>query len=420
MRDIAITLVVFFSCIYTLKKPYVGILLWSWLGYMNPHKLAYGFSYSMPFSQITAILTIGIFVFSKEKEKVQLIPVIVVWITFVLFCGLTTLGAYYPEEAFLKYKDFLKVQLMTFMTMTLIVSYSQLRQLIWVIVLSLGYFSVKGGIFTIMTLGSFRVWGPPGTFIEDNNALAVAILMAISLMFFLYETSKNKVIKIGLLIAVVLSLFTVFGSQSRGALLAISAVGLMYWWQSKRKVFSGVLILIFSIAILNFMPESWFSRMETINTYDQDKSAMGRLNAWEYAFNSANQNFLGMGFDNWSFETFLMYAPDASYWQSAHSIYFSILGDHGWVGLILYLTIWFLLFKKVNTIIKDTKYNSDFHEYFVLASMLKVGLIAYMVGGAFLSIAYFDLPWCFIAITILLDRFLDKDMAKYQKKIEVF
>jgi uncharacterized protein DUF5935 len=70
MRDIAITLVITVFLVYTFKRPHVGVLLWSWLGYMNPHRLCYGFAYSMPFSQITAIVTVISLLFSKEKKTV--------------------------------------------------------------------------------------------------------------------------------------------------------------------------------------------------------------------------------------------------------------------------------------------------------------------------------------------------------------
>lgn len=410
MRDIAITLIVITGCLYSLKKPYIGVLLWSWLSYMNPHRLAYGFAYNMPFAQITAVVLITSMLFSKEKQKIPFTPITVTWISLILFMGVTTLFAYYKEQAMSQYINIIKIQLVVFLTMALITDFEKLRHLIWVIVISIGYFSVKGGFFTILTAGSHKVWGPEGSFIEDNNALAVAILMVISLMFFLYKTSNKKIIKNGLLIAIILSFFCVLGSQSRGAFLAITVVGFNFWLASNNKMFSGLIIALFSAVLLAFMPETWYKRMSTINTYEEDSSAMGRINAWEYAFNAANHNFLGMGLDNWSLETFAMYAPDPTYYQAAHSIYFSILGDHGWIGLFIYLLLFFLAYKKLNEIIKKTKQGLQLQQINILARMLKIGLIAYMVGGAFLSIAYFDLPWCFICMSILLEQFVNKSM----------
>ena len=151
--------------------------------------------------------------------------------------------------------------------------------------------------------------------------------------------------------------------------------------------------------------------MNTIETYDQDASAVGRLNAWEYAFHAANHNFLGMGFDSWSPLTFAMYAPDPNDVHAAHSIYFSVLADHGWIGLGLFLVILFLTWRSLSKIVKDTAHKLEFKEIQSLALMLQVTMIAYLVGGAFLSLAYFDLPWHLISFVVLLNKFLAKQVS---------
>jgi|CXWL01.1.fsa_nt_gi probable O-glycosylation ligase (exosortase A-associated) len=406
MRDIAVTLICIIGWIYTLKRPYIGILLWSWLSYMNPHRLCYGFALNAPLAQITAIVLMGSMLLSKETKSFPWNGITFLWIVFILFMGVTTYFAYFPAEAAYQYKQVIKIQLIVFLTMMLITDMDKLNKLIWVIVLSIGFYSVKGGIFTLMTGGSFTVWGPGGSYIEDNNGLAVAVLMVIPLMVYLYQINDKKWIKQGLLAAIVFSLFTVVGSQSRGALLAITAVGIFYWTKSQSKVLSGAFIAILAFLILTFMPESWYRRMDTINTYEQDGSAMGRINAWKYAYNAANDNVLGMGFESWAPETFAKYAPNPLDVHAAHSIYFTVLGDHGWIGLSLYLLIYFLTWRKLSKIIKQTSKNEDLKQINRLAKMLQVGFLAYFTGGAFLSLSYFDLPWHLVSFVIILSVIL--------------
>jgi probable O-glycosylation ligase (exosortase A-associated) len=293
----------------------------------------------------------------------------------------------------------------------------KLNKLIWVIALSIGFYSVKGGLFTLMTGGSFTVWGPGGTYIEDNNGLAVAVLMVIPLMVYLYQINDKKWIKQGLLAAIVFSLFTVVGSQSRGAFLAISAVGLFYWTKSQSKVLSGAFIAILAFAILTFMPESWWKRMETILHHEDDGSAMGRINAWKYAYNAASDNVLGMGFESWSPETFAKYAPNPLDVHAAHSIYFTVLGDHGWIGLSLYLIIYWLAWRKLVKIIKQTSKNEELKQINRLAKMLQVGFLAYFTGGAFLSLSYFDLPWHLVSFVIILSVILANKLRTSTNRI---
>jgi probable O-glycosylation ligase (exosortase A-associated) len=416
MRDIFVTLVCIVGWGYTLKRPYIGVLLWSWLSYMNPHRLCYGFALNAPLAQITAIVLMGSMLLSKETKSFPLNGITFLWIVFILFMGVTTFFAYFPIEAALQYKQVIKIQLIVFLTMMLITDMDKLNKLIWVIVLSIGFYSVKGGLFTLMTGGSFRVWGPGGTYIEDNNGLAVAVLMVIPLMVYLYQTNDKKWIKQGLLAAIVFSLFTVVGSQSRGALLAIIAVGAFYWTKSQSKVGSGILIALLAFSLFTFMPESWHQRMVGIENYKEDGSAMGRINAWWYAYNAANHNLFGMGFESWAPETFALYAPNPLDVHAAHSIYFTILADHGWIGLFLYLLIYFMAWRKLVNIIKQTAKKEELKQFHSLAKMLQVGFIAYLSGGAFLSLSYFDLPWHFVAIVIILQQILEQQIKTVQER----
>ncbi len=307
-----------------------------------------------------------------------------------------------------KIGEIIKIQLIIFLTIIIITDIQKLRQLIWVIVVSIGYFSVKGGLFTITTAGAFKVWGPPDSFIEDNNEFAIAALMIIPLMVYLLQTTKNNYAKKGLLVAIVFSLFNVLGSQSRGAFLAITAVGLFFWSKSENKLLTGFMITILAIALLSFMPDSWYQRMNTIENYEQDNSAMGRINAWKYAINGANDNIFGMGFDSWEPATFALYAPNPKDVHAAHSIYFSVLADHGWIGLMLFLLIFGLAWLKLMHILKITHRREELKEYYILGKMLQIGFIAYLVGGTFLSLAYFDLPWHYVSFVVLLSEYLKR------------
>ena len=407
MRDVFIILIVIFSCLYSLKRPYIGVLLWSWLSYMNPHRLSYGFAYDMPFAYVAAITTVFSSLFTKDTQKIPITNVTVFLFIYICFMWITTQNAFFQEDAHYQYIKFLKVQFGVFFTLYLINNMTKLNHLVIVIVISLGYYSVKGGIFTIQTGGGMMVWGPPDSFIEGNNELAVAALMTIPLMAYLYQISISKWVKKILLGSMLLSFVAAIGTQSRGALIAFAAVALFFWLKSKQKLITGVIMAFLSVSIYAFMPSSWHNRMDTIETYDQDASAMGRLNAWEYAYNAANHHLFGMGFDSWSPITFAMYAPNPNDVHAAHSIYFSVLADHGWIGLSLFLMILFLTWRNLSSVIKNTRNIDGCKEINALALMLQVSLIAYMVGGAFLSLAYFDLPWHIISFVVILRKFMD-------------
>jgi probable O-glycosylation ligase (exosortase A-associated) len=292
--------------------------------------------------------------------------------------------------------------------MLLMTSMERVNQLIWVIVFSVGFYSVKGGIFTIFTGGGFHVFGPAGSDIQENNALAVAVLMIVPLMVYMYRFPPHKLVKTIMPYCIFFSLVSVVGSQSRGALLAIAAVGGFYWLKSKTKMLTGALFIVLAIFGYAFMPQSWHDRMATISEYRQDSSAMERLRAWEYSIGIANDRITGGGFNSWSLENYAKYAPGATKAFVAHSIYFAVLNDGGWPGLIMFLAILFLIWRQLARVIRVTEGNPEHADHNLLARMLQISMVAFLSGGAFLSLAYFDLAWHIMAITMVLTNLTEQ------------
>lgn len=416
MRDILVTLLVFGSLPLILKRPYVGVLVWSWLSYMNPHRLAWGFAYNMPFAQIVAVTLLFSVLISKQPKNLPTSGTLGIWIAFIVWMGITTIFAIYPQYATEELIRVIKIQLVTFLTLMLMRDQEKIDLLIWVIAISIGYYSIKGGFFTLITGGGFRVWGPAGSFIEENNALALATLMIVPLMVYLYQVNTKKWVRYGLGVSIFLSLISAVGSQSRGALLAIIAVSGFFWLKTKNKLVTGLAIVLLSILGIAFMPESWTDRMVSIKNYEEDASAMGRIDAWVYSINLANDRLTGGGFNSWSKNNYAIYNPDSVARVVAHSVYFSVLADHGWVGLALFLLILFCTWRSLSKVIRRTKNLEEFKSQNILARMMQVCLVAYMSGGAFLSLSYFDLPWHIISLSLLMKHQVDSKMKNSNLK----
>lgn len=410
MRDILITVLVFSLLPFILRNAWYGVLAWSWLSYMNPHRLAWGFAYTMPFAQIVAIFLLLSMLMNTEKKSLPANSLVVVWGLFLLWNVICTVFAIYPEYALEQLEQVLKIQLITLVTLLLMKNLQRINQLIWVIVFSIGFYSIKGGAFTLMTGGAFHVYGPEGSYIMENNTLAVAVLMIVPMMIYMYRYPPHPLVKKIMPICIFLSLVSVVGSQSRGAILAIGAVGAFFWWQSKAKVVTAIAFVFLAFFTVLFMPQSWHERMASITQYEEDSSAMERLRAWEYSINLASDRFTGGGFNNWSMENYRIYAPGAKKAFVAHSIYFGVLGESGWVGLGLFLTVLFLVWRQLNRVLADTQDDPDREDLNFLARMLKISMLAFMAGGAFLSMAYFDLAWHIMAITVAMTQ-LCRDRA---------
>ncbi|TVO73581.1 putative O-glycosylation ligase, exosortase A system-associated [Sedimenticola selenatireducens] len=419
MRDLLLVLIVFGSLPLILKQPYIGVLVWSWISYMNPHKLAWGFAKGFPFAYIVAIVLCFSIVFSRERLRIPRTGLTVLWGIFLFWMCITTLFSIFPEYATDQLIKVLKIQLVTIFTVMLMTSRRKIDLLVWVIVLSIGFYGVKGGIFTLLAGGEARVWGPAGSFIQENNSLALALLMILPLIYYLYLQAKNIWIKRGLLFSMPIVALSIFGSQSRGALIGIVAMGLFMVMKSKQKVLAFMAIIIIGVFGFMFMPQQWHDRMSTIEEYEQDASAMGRINAWKYSINVANDRITGAGFDSWSSLTFAQYAPDPDAVHAAHSIYFGVLADHGWIGLLLWLGILVAAWRSNSWIIRNARDHHQLSWAVNLARMLQVSMISYGSAGAFLSLSYFDLPWHIIAIIVLVKEIVKKTLVSGGKEKEV-
>jgi probable O-glycosylation ligase (exosortase A-associated) len=154
------------------------------------------------------------------------------------------------------------------------------------------------------------------------------------------------------------------------------------------------------------MPQQWFDRMETIKTYEQDGSAMGRINAWRMAFDMAKDRPLGGGFDAFNEEMFVRYTGSGENVHDSHSIYFEVLGEHGFFGLALFLLLGFLTWRTASKVVKRTRGDPQNRWLADLASMIQVSLVGYASGGAFLGLAYFDFYYTLVAVVVVCSRLL--------------
>ncbi|WP_078119905.1 putative O-glycosylation ligase, exosortase A system-associated [Thiosocius teredinicola] len=417
MRDIILFMFVFGMIPYMLRNPYIGVLMWSWFSYMNPHRLTWGAAYSFPFAQLIAIVLFASLLMDKETKRLPKSGIIVVWVMFIIWAAITSLNGYYADAAWGEFVRLFKIQLIIFLTMLIMNTPERIKLMVWVIYFSIGFFGIKGGVFTLLTGGGERVWGPAFSFIEDNNHLAVALLMVLPLGYYLVRNEMtNPWLKAAMWLGMFFITLSVIGSQSRGAFLAIICVAGYLWLKSDKKIVMAAVIIPLLPLMFLFMPQSWHDRMSTIENYEEDASAMGRINAWTYSVNAANANITGVGMNSWSYETFALWAPDPQDVHAAHSIYFSVIADHGWIGFAMFMFIFGGGWLVARGVIKYGDRSEEHRWTANLARMIQVCLVAYGTGGAFLSLSYFDLPWHLVAIILLLQQFLKREGVWAAKK----
>ena len=414
MRDL-LMLGLFMALIYkTFKDPMWGVLGWVWMGVMNPHRLAYGFAHDAPWSMVIALALFASLLVHRDKlVKFPVNAVTVLLAIWILWIGVSPLlFSFYPDKEMNFWSRAFKVLLMVLVSLLVVKRRRDLDWLVLVLVISIGYYGIKGGVFTVLSGGSARVWGPEGSFIEDNNSLALATIMTVPLIRYLQLQATKPWQRHLATAAMLLCMASAVGSQSRGAFLAIVTMSFFMWLKSRNKLPLALVVLVALPLIFVFMPDSWTNRMETIKTSDQDSSAMGRINAWQMAWRLAVDLFpFGGGFTVAGPAVFAKYAPDPSVPLTAHSIYFQALGEHGFFGLAIFVGIFATTWRLASATIRNARDLPELQWARDLSAMCQVGLIGYATGGAFLSLVYFDLPYYLVLIVVVVNRVVASEVA---------
>lgn len=399
MRDLALFAVLLGLVPLILARPHVGMLAYAWLSLMNPHRLTFGFTYGQPFALGVFALTLVAWLASGERKLPRMHPLLWLLVAFALWFSFTTLFAWAPEEAWAKWERATKTVVAVLVTGALITDRERWRQLVAVVVFSIAFFGIKGGLWTLVTGGDFIVWGPPESYIADNNALAVALVTVIPLLVYFYETGSRWWLRLACLAGAALTAVGVLGTHSRGGFLTLAVAGLLLWLRTRHRLVTGALLAAaigFGIA---FMPAAWLERMESIESYEQDRSANMRFQAWAWGLGVAEQRPLtGGGFMVYTLNG-IEHAGGRLDYLNAHSIYFEVLAEHGIPGLALFLALIAGGILTARAIARDCRDVPDLEWAGRFGALVQVSFVAFATGGALLNLAFYDLFYYLLLAT---------------------
>ncbi len=267
--------------------------------------------------------------------------------------------------------------------------------------------AVKGGVFAVATGFSYHTMGPDNTQYGGNNEFAVATLMAIPLVVLWLRETTDKRVKLGLSAAIALMFASAVSSQSRGALVTMGILVPVLLWNSKRKHLA-ILVIIAGVGLaLAFLPDQWFGRMQTIQTYEEDGSAMGRIQAWGRGLDYAFANPLtGAGFNGWVWVAK----------RDWHSAYIEALAEHGFIAFTLWFSLLYGTILSLTRLPRLTRHIPEMAWVSNYSYMLRASLIAYAVGSLFLGITYWDLMYHLVFIAVLVKKFAMEELAEHEAR----
>lgn len=406
------------------QRAFIALGMWIWTAMFFPNAWLYGFASSLRYNLIFTGITILAYLVMKDKPKVQfgalggLIFLFFLWTTA---STIMTIGL--PAVSWEIWQRFLKVILLFVFVVLIVDKKLHIDFFLWCLILSIGFYGGLEALKFVATGGGHKIEGFSGHVLGDRNELALAFVMVLPIcVYLLSEYGRgSRVVRWGLIGLMGALVAAIIGTQSRGGFVALLGLAAYMFIKSERKIPLALLSLILVGILSNFVSDEWSGRMNTINDADQDASFMGRVVAWKLSFILAMDNpFFGGGFKSLEFfpvwqnlsREFFSYSffytgsalPDPLTARAAHSVYFQVLGDHGFVGLGIYLTLLARAFFGARSVARKARKHQETAWIATLATMLQLCLFAFALGGAALSFAYFDLLFALCGIILVLQK----------------
>lgn len=405
------------------KRPFIGLGMWVWTALFFPNAWVYGIASGIRYNLLFTAVAMFAYVTMPSKPKVRFGALGAMVLLFFLWTTVsTTFTIGRPEVAWDIWSRFAKVTLLFIFVLLVVEKKLHVDFLLWCVVLSVGFYGVLESLKFVATGGGHKIAGFEGHVLGDRNELALAFVMTLPICFYLLgEYGKQmRIIRLGLLGTIGLLVIGVIGTQSRGGFLALLSLGGYLFIKSERKGLVAVLIVVMTLAVSQLASSEWLARINTIEEASQDASFMGRVVAWKLSFIMAVKHpIFGGGFKSLEYfpvwaelsRDFFSYSwfytgdevPNTEIGRAAHSVYFQVLGEHGFAGLAIYLTCLVGAFRKAGSIARKALAQQAPDWVRNVATMLQLSIFAFALGGAALSFAYFDLIFAIFGLLIVLD-----------------
>lgn len=411
MRDVLVIGIILGLVPFILRRPWIGVIAWTWIGIMNPHQLGWGFAGTFPVAMLVGAVTLFALVFDQEKKSPAMNAAMAILLATAVFYTIKMPFAWSGSYSWEIWDKTMKIFLMTFVMGMVIFGDYRIKWLLWTVVFSMGFYGLKGGIFSITTGGTHHVQGPAPSFIAGNTEIGLAMNMTLPLILVAARHAQRQWTRLLCYATFWFTIIATVFTYSRGALLGLGIAMMFILPGMKRKLLLTMALVPALIIGIALTPQKLFDRAETIKTYEQDESAMQRIQAWGVAKNIALAHPIfgaGFGLQSVNDDLWLSYADFLGNWKNyaraAHSVYFQVLGEHGFVGLALFLA---LLIAALMSLTRSRRALLRIPGGQWLADYswaIRIGILAYMVSGAFLSLAYFDMLYLYVGLSSIIAR----------------
>lgn len=394
-----------------------------WIDIVKPQQLAYSIIAGLPLSFMAAIATLGMFALRDRKSPPKFNVILFLIALFAVWVTLTTSMSALPDRAWNKWDWAFKVLVFAIFFPYIFRSRVQLEAFILVFIFSASTVFFAAGIKTMLGGGGYGVlaiMGGGNTGLAEGSTLAVVCVMLIPLIVFVMRHTilfPKHLLTYALFFGIIVTaLATVVGTTARTGVIAVVTLCMLSMLKSQKKAWwvGGALVVALVLMNMDLSSTPWGARMSTIETYNEDSSALGRLKVWQWTLEFVVQHPLGGGFDAFMHNRIssvmqdgtVVYLPE---WQMGgkafHSIYFEVLGEQGMPGFALYLSIILLTLLKLRALKKKWRDHAGMAWLAALADALITSILVFLAGGAFVGIAYQPFIFYMVSLAVAIDQY---------------
>lgn len=407
LRQIFVLCIMIIGAYYSLQGPFYALLFYLWNAYFRPEIWLWNdFLRGADLSYIIGCYILIVTFLSRPKFILNNRTVLI--LLFLVQTFISVLVSPYYEYSWPFWMEFLKINIIGFLILILVDDFSKMRMVLLVIALSLGLEGAKQGWFYLLTSP-----GSPNTnplpFLGDNNGVALGMLMLVPIIGLLAQTASSKWARPAYSILLIGVLYRGISTYSRGGFLACTALAVLYWLQSRRKFRSLIALLILMMIIVATLPDVYWNRMNTIQTYEEneDESALSRFHFWQVALVMAQAHpFFGIGFNayNKAYDAYDFLQGRYGHMRSVHSSPLGVTGELGYLGLALYVLLLLCAFRSCSRVSKLVTSYPDLLHLKSTAMALRSGLSVFLIAGSFLPFQYNEMLWHYIFLSFTLDQ----------------
>lgn len=412
MRDLFLLAFLPYLIYLILRRPFVGAALWIWSSLLMPANWMWGIAAGLRYNLIIVIAAVGSYLLQANKPRIAWTTTATFAVLFYLWFSLSAINAITETSVpWIWWDTFTRIFVLVIFCQLVLVKKLHWDVFIWAMVLALGGYGMLEATKYIASGFNHQIVGMGGQ-LRDRNDLALALNVMIPLAVYLKSQATHRYIRLGLRAMIVLLPVAIIGTFSRGGLVTLLFIGLFYLMVSGRRFIPLAITMgVLAFGLSYVVTDEYIKRAETIQTADEDASFMGRASAWKLSLYIAlDRPLIGGGpfavqtpdvssryRDRYDSEEWFSTGPFEQAARAAHSMYFQVLGDTGFVGFG-----WFMLMLSsaallmLRTVRHARRIGDQGLES--LATGLLLALGAYMVGGAALSVAYYDLLFGLIGL----------------------